>query len=69
MKSNYKYHAISSLLFLGIGGYFLRQNLAAESQQGFAGSMHNYLPYVILLWGAFKGINAYLLFQKQKSKQ
>jgi hypothetical protein len=66
MKTNYKYHALTGLVFIGIGLFFLWNSPEALSNNPTSG-IQKYLPGVVMLWGGFKLINAYLLFKKQKN--
>jgi hypothetical protein len=53
-------------VFLGIGLFFLWNSPEALSNNPTSG-IQKYLPGVVMLWGGFKLINAYLLFKKQKN--
>jgi hypothetical protein len=66
MKTNHWYHAFSGVVFISIGLYFLSNPPESLTQSAGAG-MQNVLPWVIITWGAFKGVNAYLIYQKKRN--
>jgi hypothetical protein len=53
-------------VFISIGLYFLSNPPESLTQSAGAG-MKNVLPWVIITWGAFKGVNAYLIYQKKRN--
>lgn len=66
MKTNYWYHAFSGIVFISIGLYFL-SNPPDALKQASESAVQNVLPWVIIAWGLFKGVNAYLLFKKNRN--
>lgn len=69
MKSNYKYHAVSAILFLGIGIYFLVQKDLQQNQENTYSQLHEFLPWVIIVWGIFKSVNAYLMYRRDRNQK
>jgi len=66
MKTNHWYHAFSGIVFVIIGIYFL--SAPPENLKGASGTgIQRFLPWVIITWGIFKGINSFLIYKKKKN--